>query len=148
MMSGRGFETLVGAVVVAVAVLFVIFAYDKAGVADTSGATFHAEFDSVGSLQPGDDIRIAGIRIGSVTSMELDPDWYLAKVTMTIERGIDLPQDTIVTVASNGLLGGNYVSMHPGAGDAAADGHLFTDTHGAVDLIDAVSRSMFGGLGE
>ncbi len=148
MMTGRAFETLVGAVVVAVAVVFLVFAYDKAGVADTSGVTFHAEFDTVGSLQPGDDVRIAGIRVGTVTSMELEPEWYLARVTMNIEPGISLTEDTIVTVASSGLLGGNYISMHPGAGAGASDGHLFTDTHGAVNLIDAVSRSMFGGLEE
>ena len=148
MMTGRVFETLVGAVVVAAAVIFVVFAYDKAGVADTSGVTFHAEFDTVGSLQRGDDVRIAGIRVGTVTSMELDPEWYLARVTMDIEPGIGLTEDTIVTVASSGLLGGNYISMLPGAGAAASDGYLFTDTHGAVDLIDAVSRSMFGGLEE
>ena len=145
-MTGRAFETLVGAAVVAVAAVFLVFAYDRAGVADVSGATYHAEFDSIGSLKPGDDVRIAGIRIGTVTSTELDQDWYLARVTMSIESGVALPQDTILTVASSGLLGGNYISMHPGAGAEAPDGHLFTDTHGAIDLIDVVSRSMFGGL--
>ncbi len=146
MTGARAFETLVGAAVVAIAVAFLVFAYNKAGIAGTGGSTFHAEFTTVGNLRPGDDVRIAGIRVGTVTATELDPEWYTARVTMNVEPGIGLPADTVVTVASSGLLGGNYIAMQPGGGEAAADGHLFTDTHDAVDLIDSLSRSMFSRL--
>lgn len=147
-MGGRALETLVGAAVIVVAVAFVAFVYDRVDIADEAGTVFHAEFEDIGSLQAGDDVRIAGIRVGQVTGLDLDPDWYLAKVAMTIDPGVSLPRDTIVTIASASLLGGHYVSLHPGTGEVAGDGYLFTDTQGAVNLIDAVSRSMFGGLEE
>ena len=145
-MGGRALETLVGAAVIVVAVAFAAFVYDRVDIRDGAGAVFHAEFEDIGSLQPGDDVRIAGIRVGRVTGLDLDPDWYLARVAMTIDPGVVLPRDTIVTIASASLMGGHYVSLHPGAGEAAGDGHLFTDTQGAINLIDAVSRSMFSGL--
>ena len=147
-MGGRALETLVGAAVIVVAVAFVVFVYDRVDFSDRTGTVFHAEFENVGSLQAGDDVRIAGIRVGQVTGLDLDPEWYLARVAMTIDPGVSLPRDTFVAVASAGLLGGHYVSLHPGTGEAAGDGHLFTDTQGAINLIDAVSRSMFGGLEE
>lgn len=147
-MGGRALETLVGAAVIVVAVAFVAFVYERVDVADGAGTVFHAEFEDIGGLQAGDDVRIAGIRVGRVTGLDLDPDWYLAKVAMTIDPGVSLPRDTIVTIASASLLGGHYVSLHPGTGEVAGDGYLFTDTQGAINLIDAVSRSMFGGLEE
>ena len=147
-MGGRALETLVGAAVVVVVVAFVVFVYERVEVSDGSGTVFHAEFENIGSLQAGDDVRIAGIRVGQVTGLDLDPEWYLARVAMTIDPGVSLPRDTFVAITSASLLGGHYVSLHPGTGEAAGDGHLFTDTQGAINLIDAVSRSMFGGLEE
>ena len=147
-MGGRALETLVGAAVIVVTAAFVVFVYDRVDVAAGTGTVFHAEFENVGSLRTGDEVRIAGIKVGQVSGLDLDPDWYLAKVAMTIDPGVSLPRDTIVTIASASLLGGHYVSLHPGSGEAASDGHLFTHTQGAVNLIDAVSRSMFGGLEE
>lgn len=147
-MGGRALETLVGAAVIVVAVAFVVFVYERVDISDGDGTVFHAEFENIGSLQAGDDVRIAGIRVGQVTGLDLDPDWYLARVAMTVEPGVSLPRDTFVAITSAGLLGGHYVSLHPGTGEVAGDGHLFTDTQGAINLIDAVSRSMFGGLEE
>jgi len=147
-MGAKSFETLVGAAVLLVAVAFLVFAYNKADVADISGYSVKAEFNSVGGLKTGDDVRIAGIRVGSVTGMELDTDWYIATVTMSIDPGIALPEDTFVSIASESLLGGNYIAMQPGGGQAAESGYTFTQTQGAVDLMDVISRALFGGVSQ
>ncbi|MBC6440373.1 MAG: outer membrane lipid asymmetry maintenance protein MlaD [Rhodospirillales bacterium] len=148
-MGAKTFETLVGAAVLLVAVMFFFFAYEKADVAKVSGYQVKAEFSSVGGLKTGDDVRIAGIKVGTVASMELDPDWYIALVTMSIDPGIFLSEDTFVSISSENFLGGNYVALHPGGStDMAADGYTFTQTQGAVDLMDMISRALFGGVSE
>ena len=144
-MTGRALETLVGAAVVVVAVFFLVFAYEKADLARAEGYQVRAEFNAIGGLTPGADVRIAGIDVGSVAAVELDPDWYVALVTMTIDSGIALPSDTFVSIASDGLLGGNHVVMQPGGGDPVGEGHLFTQTQGAVDLMGVIARALFGG---
>ena len=80
--------------------------------------------------------------------MELVPDFYTARVTMNIRPDIALAEDTLVAIASQCLLGGNYVQMSPGAGggDAVGDGHVFLWTQDAVNLMDVVSRALFGGV--
>ncbi|MBT5433281.1 MAG: outer membrane lipid asymmetry maintenance protein MlaD [Alphaproteobacteria bacterium] len=146
-MGAKTLETLVGAVVVIVAVCFFIFAYNKADVAGVKGYSVRAEFNSIGGLKSGDDVRIAGIKVGTVSGMELDPDWYSAIVSMNIDDKISLSQDTFVSISSESLLGGNYVSMQPGgSADLAQDGYIFQHTQGAVDLMDVISRAMFGGV--
>lgn len=145
-MGAKSLETLVGAAVLLVAVAFFIFAYTKADVADVSGYSVYAEFSNVGSLKTGDDVKIAGIKVGTVTTMELDPDWYVAKVRMSISPGVALTSDTFVSIASASLLGGNYIALQPGGGPPAEDGYVFDRTQGAVDLMDMISRALFGGV--
>ena len=146
-MGAKSLETLVGAAVLAAAAFFLVFAYEKADLAAVAGYRVHAEFQSVGGLKVGDDVRIAGIGIGRVTAMELVPDFYTARVTMNIRPDIALAEDTLVAVASEGLLGGNYIQLSPGAGgDGVGDGHLFLWTQDAVSLMDVVSRALFGGV--
>ena len=148
-MGAKTLETLVGAAVLAAAVFFLAFAYEKADIADVAGYRVHAEFQSVGGLKVGDDVRIAGIGVGSVIAMELVPDIYVARVTMNIQPGIALAEDTLVAVASEGLLGGHYIQMSPGAGgEAVGDGHVFLWTQDAVNLMDVVSRALFGGVAD
>jgi len=146
-MGAKSLETLVGAAVVIVAAFFFVFAYNKADVAGVKGYSVRAEFNSIGGLKSGDDVRIAGIKVGTVTGMELDPDWYSAIVSMNIDDSISLSQDTFVTISSESLLGGNYVSMQPGgSADLAEKNYVFQHTQGAVDLMDVISRAMFGGV--
>ena len=147
-MGTKTLETLVGAAILVVAAAFFAFAYDTADVAHVEGYAVRAEFNSVGGLETGDDVRIAGIKVGTVTALKLDPEWYVASVTMTIDPDISLSEDAFVAIASESLLGGSYVSIQPGGGDEAGEGHVFTRTQGAVDLMDILSRGLFGGVAE
>ena len=149
-MGSKTLETLIGAVVVAVAVIFFFFAYDKADVARVEGITVTADFSTVGSLKPGADVRLAGIKVGTVTRLSLgEAPFYGAVATLNLRQGLDLPDDSSASIASEGLLGGNYVQISPGGSpDALQDGGQIEYTQPAVDLMDMIARAMFGGVSQ
>ena len=94
-MGSKTLETLIGAVVIAVAVIFFFFAYDKADVARVEGITVTADFSTVGSLKPGADVRLAGIKVGTVTRLSLgEAPFYGAIATLNLRQGLDLPDDS------------------------------------------------------
>ena len=149
-MGSKTLETLIGAVVIAVAVIFFFFAYDKADVARVEGITVTADFSTVGSLKPGADVRLAGIKVGTVTRLSLgEAPFYGAIATLNLRQGLDLPDDSSASIASEGLLGGNYVQISPGgSSDALQDGGQIEYTQPAVDLMDMISRAMLGGVSQ
>jgi phospholipid/cholesterol/gamma-HCH transport system substrate-binding protein len=137
-------ETLIGAVVIAVAGLFVAYAYNTAEVGAVDGYVVHAEFNRVDGLEVGSDVRMSGIKVGTVLSQKLDPTTYMAHVTMSIDPSIELPDDSSIKISMEGLLGGNYLSLEPGGSDKllASDG-VIRYTQGSVDLIGLVSQAIF-----
>lgn len=114
-MNHNAIETVLGAVVLAIAAFFLVFALDAASTGKVSGYEVTANFSKADGISSGLDVRISGVKVGSVTSTELDPKTYLAKVTMSIMPNIELPVDTVAKVASEGLLGGKYMALEPGA---------------------------------
>ena len=108
-------ETIIGAVVLFVAGFFLIFSYQTANVGAVPGYSVTADFTGIGGLKVGDDVQISGVKIGSVSGVELNPQTYLAKVTMSIEPSIELPTDTAALISSESLLGGRYLALEPGA---------------------------------
>jgi phospholipid/cholesterol/gamma-HCH transport system substrate-binding protein len=117
-MSRNVIETVMGAVVLAVAVLFLGFAYSSADLGAVAGYPLRAKFDSADGIAIGGDVLLAGVKVGSITGVQLDPKTYLAELTLAIDPAIELPADTVAVVASAGLLGGNVLSLSPG-GDPA-----------------------------
>ncbi|MEQ8695888.1 MAG: MlaD family protein, partial [Bauldia litoralis] len=109
-------ETVMGLVVIAIAAVFLIFAYISADLQPVSGHSFNAKFASIGGLRPGSDVRIGGVKVGSVTSQRIDPKDYRAQVSFTVQNGIRLPADTVASVTSDGLLGGKYLRLKVGTG--------------------------------
>ena len=107
-------ETVLGGVVIVVAGFFLVFAYTSADLRRVDGYEVTANFSSVGGLQSGSDVRISGVKVGTVTSQTLDPSTYLAVVHMSIDPSIKLPKDTVAVIASESLLGGKYMSLQPG----------------------------------
>ena len=114
-MTGRNMiETVMGAVVLAVAAIFLAFAYNHSSLRTVSGYEVSARFDRVDGVTAGTDVRISGIKIGTVIDQRLDTDRYLAIVRMSIDPRVKLPTDTVAEVASEGLLGGRYLELIPG----------------------------------
>ena len=110
-------ETVLGAVVLMVAVVFLVFSYNTANVSAVDGYEITADFSGIGGLAPGDDVQISGVKVGTVTEVELDAATYLARVHMSIASDVELPDDTAALISSESLLGGRYLSLEPGASD-------------------------------
>ncbi|MBK1670435.1 outer membrane lipid asymmetry maintenance protein MlaD [Rhodovibrio sodomensis] len=137
-------ETIMGAAVILVAVGFVAFAFSATGVSSVDGYRVTAQFDNAQGVTPGTDVRMAGVKIGSVVEQRLNPNTYFAEVTMAIQNDIRLPRDTSARIVPEGLLGGNYVNLEPGgAQETIPAGGRIQYTQGAVNLIDLIGRFMF-----
>ena len=139
-------EILTGAVVLLVAALFVVYAAGQSGrsLGGTSGITLSAKFDRIDGLSPGADVRIGGVKVGSVIDQRIDPTTYLAVLRLTVDQAIKLPTDSSAEITSEGLLGGRYVSLVPGGADKMlADGGEITITQSAVSLESLLGRFIF-----
>ena len=141
-------ETLMGAVVLAVAAIFLVFAYSRADVGEVRGYVLSAKFDRVDGVKPGADVRISGIKVGSVLSEKLDPQTYLAELKLSIEPSVKLPKDSAAKILLSGLLGDTYISLSPGGDEKMLkDGDEIQYTQGSVDIISLVGQAVFGKAG-
>lgn len=110
-------ETVLGAVVLLVAIVFLGFGYSSANVGNIDGYDLTADFTGTGGLSVGDAVQISGVTVGTVTSIALKPDDYRARVTMQVDDSLKLPDDTSAFISSESLLGGKYMELQPGASD-------------------------------
>jgi len=108
-------ETILGAVVLLAAGLFLLYSIKTADIADTGGYEVTADFSSVGGLKPGDIVQISGVKVGNISRIELITETYLARVYMNIRNEYKMPTDTAALITSEGLLGGQYMALEPGA---------------------------------
>jgi phospholipid/cholesterol/gamma-HCH transport system substrate-binding protein len=108
-------ETLLGALVLVVAGVFLLYSYKVGDVAVPDGYNISADFAGIGGLQPGDEVQISGVKVGSVTKVDLVPESYLARVHMNVDSSLRLPTDTAALISSESLLGGKYLLLEPGA---------------------------------
>lgn len=143
-MRRNAIETIIGAVVLVVAAVFVVFAYSSADIAAVRGYEVTAKFDRVDGVRDGTDVRLSGIKVGTVVGQVLEPDTYFAVLTFSIDNAIQLPTDTSAKIVSDGLLGGKYVALEPGADEAMLkNGGEITHTQSAINIEDLVSRYIF-----
>lgn len=132
-------EALIGAVVIAVAVWFVAFAYGRTSAESRSGYPVLARFPNVTGITPGTDIRVSGIKVGVVAAQKLDPKTYQAVVTMRVDEALKLPVDSSAAITSEGILGGSYIALTPGGEpDMLRPGDEITNTQGATDLMGLI----------
>jgi phospholipid/cholesterol/gamma-HCH transport system substrate-binding protein len=137
-------ETLTGAVVLLVAAAFLAYAVAHSGRTSGSGYSLTAKFDHIDGLAVGADVRIAGVKVGSVTDEQIDPQSFLAIVAMTVRDGIKLPKDTGAAITSESLLGGKYISLSPG-GDSTdlKPGQTITITQSSISLEELLGKFIF-----
>ena len=152
-MGRNAIETVLGAVVLGVAGLFVYFAYNTAQIKAVEGYEVRATFYKVGGLSKGSDVRISGIKVGTVTDRMLDPKTFDAVVVMSIASDVTLPADTVAVVAGDGMLGDKYVRLEPGAAEARIPpGGMISKTRDFRSLEDQVGEIIFlatgGGNGD
>lgn len=149
-MSTNTVETAIGAAVIVIAAGFFAFAYATSGAGGVkTGYKIEAEFDNIAGVHTGTDVRLAGIKIGTVIGQKLNPENYQAQVTMAIDPSIKLTDDSTAKITSEGLLGSNFISLEPGGSESfLADGGVIANTQGAVDIWTLISSAMFEGKGK
>jgi phospholipid/cholesterol/gamma-HCH transport system substrate-binding protein len=138
-------ESLIGAAVVAIALIFAVLAYYRTGAGATSGYEINAKLSKVDGLAVGTDVRLAGIKVGTVSGLTLDPKTYLVTVHMDVRNDVKLPVDSSILVTQAGFLGGQYLSITPGGDDKMmAAGAFFENAQGSIDLMNLVGRFATG----
>ena len=137
-------ETLTGAVVLLLALGFLAYAVAHSGRTGGSGYPLIASFDHIDGLSVGGDVRIAGVKVGSVTAEQIDPKSFSAIVTMTVRDDLHLPTDTSASIISESLLGGKYISLSPGGNDTNLKaGQNITITQSSVSLEELLGKFIF-----
>lgn len=156
-------ETLIGAAVVLVAALFLWFALARGGDVQTGGADreLGARFSSVSGVDRGADVRIAGVKVGVVRAISLDRQTNEALLTMGVDGEIDIFEDAVARIQTDGLLGGAYIALDPGydafslgpvpecgVGEGLFDStgcSMIANTQGSVDLLTLFASFATGG---
>lgn len=138
-------ETVMGGVVLLIAAVFFFFAYSSANVGRVDGYTLIVKFNRVDGINVGSDVRISGIKVGTVVEERLDPKTYLAELRLSISNDLKLSTDASAKIQSDSLLSPNYVALEPGAEtEMLADGGEITYTQDPINLSDLIGRFIFG----
>lgn len=145
-MAGRNpTELIAGAAVLLVAGLFMGYAVAHTGRTAIGGMTLHAKFERIDGLAVGADVRLAGVKVGSVTGTRVDPQSYQAIVTMSVQPGLKVPRDSSAEIGSDGLVGGKSVAIVPGGDDKLlGEGGQFAITQSAASLEQLLGKFIFG----
>lgn len=142
-------ETVMGGVVLVVALFFLVFAYTSADLGSVDGYEVTARFPSIEGLAIGSDVRISGVKVGTVIDQTLDPLTFLAEVRISIDESIELPIDTAAIIASESLLGGKFLRLEPGGDEQLiGPGGAIEYTQAPVNLEELLGRFIFGSQGD
>ena len=144
-MNNSTVETLIGAAVVAIAAGFFLFAYNTSGEGRTAGGiTLTAEFDNAEGINVGTDVRMAGVKVGTVTGFALNSENFMARATLQVGSDLKLTDDATAKVTAEGLLGSKFIALEQGGSETLlADGDPISNTQGAVDIWSLISQAMF-----
>lgn len=143
-MNKKPVETIMGFVVLAVAVFFLLFAYRVSDLQVVKGYELNAKFLKVGGLNIGSDVRINGIKVGTVVNQKLDNNDYMVDVILSIASDIKLPKDSVVAIVGDGLVGDKFIKIEPGRSDEfLKDGETFANTKDFKTLEEMVGEIIF-----
>ena len=144
MINKKPVETIMGIVVLIVAVFFLLFAYRVSDLQVVKGYELNAKFLKVGGISVGSDIRINGIKVGTVIGQKLNPDDYMVDLTLSIASDIKLPKDSVVAIVGDGLMGDKFIKIEPGKSTVfLSDGESFENTKDFKSLEDMVGEIIF-----
>ena len=146
MISKNMVETVVGAIVLGIAIIFAVFLWSFSDVGFGTGQyTVDAKFRSAEGITVGTDVRLAGVKIGSVSNLSLDPQTFQAIARLSIKPEYQMPDDSAAIISSEGLLGGSFVEILPGGSyELMEDGSEFSETQGAVSFISLLMKFVTG----
>lgn len=146
MMAEHRAEVLTGAAVLAAAIGFVLYATQTTDLSGQAGSyPLRASFRSVEGITVGSDVRLAGVKVGTITNLQLNPETFFADATIALQNTIQLPTDSAILISSEGLLGGNFVEIIPGGAlENLGAGEEIEDTQGSVSLISLLMAFVGG----
>lgn len=146
-MSNTTTEVVTGAAVLVIAAGFLAFVANSTGVSRGAGGyELVASFRTADGIGIGTDVRLAGVKVGTVTGLELNPETYRADTTITVAENVEIPDDSAIAIAAEGLLGGNFVQILPGGSPFTLEaGGEFLDTQGSVSLISLLMAFVSSG---
>jgi phospholipid/cholesterol/gamma-HCH transport system substrate-binding protein len=137
-------ESVLGAIVVLGGLIFLTFAYETAQLQTSEGYPLKALFFKVGGLQEGNEVRIGGVKVGTVSRVHLDPETYDAIVEMTVQPRLQLPVDTVAAIAADGIFGGKYIQLEPGREPQVLEpGGTIEQVRDAASLEDLIGEAIF-----
>jgi len=141
-------ETIVGALVLLVAGVFVVYAFAKSDRTGPDGYEITARFGRIDGLKRGSDVTMSGVKIGTVTAIDLDRKSYQAIVHLAVSASVPIPSDTNAKIVSESLLGGMVVVLDPG-GDKTMlkPGGEIQNTQDAISFTELLAKFMFSGTG-
>ena len=143
-MNKKPIETIMGMVVLVVAVFFLLFAYRVSDLQVVKGYELNAKFLKVGGLNIGSDVRINGIKVGTVVNQKLDNTDYLVDVILSISPEIKLPVDSEVAIVGDGLVGDKFIKIVPGKSkEYLKEGDTFANAKDFKTLEDMVGEIIF-----
>ncbi|MGC9371049.1 MAG: outer membrane lipid asymmetry maintenance protein MlaD [Paracoccaceae bacterium] len=148
-MAENATEVAVGGLVLAAAVGFLVYATNVTDVGVRDGQyELTASFRSVQGITVGTDVRMAGVKVGTITGLALNPTTFRADATLTVQEGLELPDDSAILISQEGLLGGNYVEIVPGGSPFNLEpGAEIEDTQGSVSLVSLLMKFVASSTG-
>lgn len=142
-MKHNAFETLLGAAILAVAAFFVVQTYKSTGQSSKDGYYVVAYFDRIDGVMVGTDVKVSGVKVGSIAGVSMEPDTYRAKVVLKLEKRLKIPQDSSAEIISESLLGGKYITIIPGIDDDFIQPNgTIKQTTSAVNFESLISKFM------
>lgn len=146
-MSESKTEVAIGGAVLAAALGFVVYVTNATGLGANGSDSYEltASFRSVQGISVGTEVKMAGVKVGSITDLDLNPLTFRADATFTVKNDLQLPDDSAILISSEGLLGGNFVEIVPGGSpfNVEAGGEI-EDTQSSVSLVTLLMKFVSG----
>jgi phospholipid/cholesterol/gamma-HCH transport system substrate-binding protein len=145
-MKKNNFEVIVGSVVLLVAFLFflTILKISKSTTSLDNTYNVVAEFNNIDGITIGSDVKISGVKVGTIEKITLNKENYNAVVVMNVEKDLKIPIDSIFKITSSGLIGGKFVNVKIGADEIFLENNSVAEfTESTMDLEDLISRFVF-----
>lgn len=147
-MANNSVETLIGAVVLSIAGGFLYYAAQSADFNSGTSYDLNAKFFKIEGVSTGSDVRVSGVKVGSIKEVELDPATYQANIVFSLRSDIKLPSDSSAKISSEGLLGGSFLAIEPGGSEYYLEaGEAIEYTQGSVSLVDLIGKAIHGATG-
>ncbi len=143
-MQSQFVEALVGAFVLGLACFILWFGYTASGKSAEHGYTLSAFFNRIDGISVGNDVKMSGIKIGTIKSQKIDQKTYMAEVIVSVNKDIKVPDDSSIAVVSDGLLGNKYLDISPGGSETNfKPGDTIEHTQSSVNLESLIGHLVF-----